>query len=528
MCCSIMPGKRRHLVQRILGVNASTPVPHTGYESTASPVTDTASPSTASEGPHSPFSTSSWGSYASSATSASMLSVSSKSCSDHRYQTSNGNQLAAYIKPLPARLSRSEYDHLEATGCFNLPEAEARKEVVETYMRGVHPTLPMIDPSQLRYISAGGTSAHQVSLLLFKSVELAASLCSQRRFYDAGDLVRQIEALLKANVENEPLAMLQALILLTFSDGDNASTRDSYHWMGIASKYAARLLSTGHLTNDKRKSVRATLWSLVVRDSIVALAARRSPQVNIELSSALLSLPTEDDWFCPTWCQPCGGLHGIESRELCRSLHELCEAARSTLDVKLSQGSSIAASSPSRHLRLWYSQWHRRLSRMACQEGEGGSVHGAVILAYWSLAVMTLHCWSMSPQATPSVPADPELVPMALATTTAAYSRLHEQSKTQYVPNTAVAALVPAAVAHLMNSTAEQRDIRAGSSQKYYLCWQVLRELRSKYRTAHQAMRMLDSLGQDVRQKIDTGNIEHGQKLRDWCNRAAASGMVCG
>lgn len=527
--CSIVPGKRRHLVQRILGVKPSSPASHTGYESTSSPhSTDTASPSTASEGPHSPFSTSSWGSYASSATSASMLSVSSRSWSDHRYQPHEGIPLPAYIKPL-LKLSPSEYEALEAAGCFNLPDAETRKEIIETYGRWVHSTLPMLDPSQLQCISAGGPSMHQVSLLLLKSIELAAILCSGRQFHDSRDLVRQVEALLKAMVECDPLEMLQVLILLTFSDGDGdiSSNRDSYHWMGVASRYAARLLGTGRLTKDCQKSVRATFWSLVVRDSIVSLAARKPLQVSITACSTLLRLPTEDDWFCPATHQADGGRHGVTPRELCQSLYEISEAARAALGVKLSQDSSTGAASGTSHrLRVWHSRWHGILSRMACQEGDDGSVHGAVILAYWSLAVMTLHCWSVSPQATPSAP-DPELVSVALATTTAVYSRLHEQSNVRYVPNTAVAALVPAAVAHLMNSTSDQPETRASNSQKYYTCWQVLRELHSKYRTAHQAMRMLDSLGQEVRQKIDSGNVEHIERLRDWCNRASASGMTC-
>jgi hypothetical protein len=425
--------------------------------------------------------------------------------------------LPYYIKPLPTSLASSTCESLRRTGCFDLPDIDARIELVATYLEWVQPAIPMIEPAQLERISAADPHGLPISLLLLKSIEMAADVFLRRNDCAVNSLAQQVEALLKAKVETDPVMILQSLILLTFNDSAQTGSKDSYHWMGIACQYAERMLAGGFAGAKARDSTRETFRSLIMRDAIVALAARKPRQVSTEIEFHVASVPDHD----------CERVVGEELQsEMDRTSHELCKAIQAAVDAKLSRASTTSSHEATYLLRQWHGRWYGRLWQ---DSGDAAKiVHDSVLLSYWSLAVLTLLCWSSQPASSSSASSagDNSLITAALDSTTAIFARLHEQNLLQFVPSTAIAALAPAAVAYLMNSTSQQQFVRAANSRKYYQCWQILRELRSKYQTAFQAMRMLDSLGQDIRKGLETGDAEQVAKLRQWCNNISTAGAV--
>lgn len=536
--CNIVPGKRRHLAQRIMGANGAVPLLNVSYTSTTNDQTSpNSASSTASEDSHSPCSTMSWASYASSASSANSTDASSEHLPQPSSSASKDLCLPPYVKPLPATLSSATCDNLRQQGCFHLPDAETRTEVVEAYMRWVHTSLPMISPVQLQMIKILKPTCKPMSLLLLKSIEMVAYVFLRKDGILASSLARQVECLLQSRVESDPLVVLQSLILMTFLDIGKPGTRDSYDWIGVASRYAARLNFDDLELQTGRVSVRYTLWSLIVRDSLVSLASRKPRQVDTALSSVLSSLPPADQCFATRLQDnkesvdriPCA--RRMTEDDVFQSTTDLCKAVQATIDTKLSPSGSSSIRESTDLLRSWHGRWHERLSRVLLSaQDHSRLLHCSAILSYWSLAVSTLHCWSPQPTASPvlGVPCDTGLVSTALSCATEVYTGLYGQDLVQYIPATAIAALVPAAVAHMKNSTSPYQQMRAVNSQKYYRCWQILRELRSKYQSADQAMRMLDSLGQDLRQQFDAGDAENVMsRLRLWCDNESLPEAEC-
>ena len=527
--CNIVPGKRRHLVQRILGSNATNSSPSLssttgyGYISSSSgssggstPSTaDATSPSSASEGAHSPFSIMSAGSSASSASSFDMSDLEFLSQFD---KTSNDVVLPSYIRPLPCHLASSAISGLRHAGCFDLPSSEARTAKVDAYLDWVHPTLPMVDPAQLRALAKPFPDGQPISLLLFKAIELVACVHGSGDIVSANATVDQVHALLKANTEKDPVAVLQSLILMSFSDGDPSGSQDGYYWIGLASTYAARLIK---FRPDLSESLRRAVWCLVWRDSVVALASRKPRQVAAKIGLLVSSYAVYDlhaDEKAPPGADTPDASETGDSEtntEHWSALHELCGAMQATANLKLDQSESSSASEATRLLKHWYIDWYEPLREDA--ESPRDIVSNSILLSYWSLAVLNLHCWSPQ-RSSPSNPVnDYSLVSAALNCITAVSMSIFEQDLIQHIPAAAVAALAPAAVAYLTNSTSLAKDVRSSNSQKYYQCWLILRELRSKYRTAHQAMLMLDALGQRIRQGFDTDEAEHMARLKLWC-----------
>lgn len=428
-----------------------------------------------------------------------------------------------YVRPLPIQLSASTLDGFQRAGCCDLPEGEAQKAVIEAYLDWVQPTLPMLDPSHLRALANHASTGASISLLLFKALEMAACISSRQDSLNADALAAQFDVLLRARVETDPLTVLQSLILMSFSDGGRTGCKDGYYWIGLATTYAGRLLGVrGELSH----SLRRTLWCLIFRDSMVALASRKPRQISSEVASTVSSL-TADELEIGTGTTICG--RGIDASvyeegesdvDVRTALYDLSTALQATADLKLAHVQSMSAGVAARILRCWYTRWHEplRINSRAPEQ----TVRNSVLLVYWSLAVLTLQCWSSQPNLVANISEDHSLVTAALNCTTAVYAKLIEERLLQHIPCSAVAALVPAAVAYISNSTSVDQSARAMNSQKYYQCWLVLRELRSKYRTAHQAMIMLDSLGQRLKQAVDDRDAEHMTKLKMWCGRLQA------
>ncbi|ETN45559.1 uncharacterized protein HMPREF1541_09391 [Cyphellophora europaea CBS 101466] len=464
----------------------------------------------------------SWASQASSVTTVPSIGDLSHEDIASAVHLNEKNSLPSSVKPLATTLAHHTRDELLSLGCFELPDYDTCRELIRAYGRWIHPTLPMVDLLQLSAVFSDKDSG-SASLLLLKAVLMVSYPLVGHDTSRQPALARQVESLVRANAERDPILVLQTLILMTYNETDSQG-RNSYYWMRMASKFSARLLADAQVLSDTRPALRATFWSLMARDATVSLAARRPRQCKFEIPASFQKRPAV------VKMQTTGFLdyetNSLRYSNVQESLHELCNAIQVTMDSKHSQDSLASVQEPAELLTAWYEHWHERLRSIADQTGEPSfRVHQAVILGYWSLAVVTLHCWNPSHklEPTPEQSNKSEVVATALNTITSVYLSLYEQNLTQYIPSTAVTALAPAAVAHLMNSTSLDWEVRAISTHKYYLCWQVLRDLSSKYESAGQVMSMMDTLGQGLKDSFDTGTAEQAARLRIWCTDLRSS-----
>lgn len=514
--CVIVPGRRRHLVDRMLksvALEQSTiPTQHSQYDDgTISPHL-ISSPSTIES--MTPGSIASLASAASSAT-----SNSSYEFLEERIKLGQDLDVLpdfSWTDELPTYDVDQQYNELKRLGCFDMPDDRTRETVLEAYRNWIHPMLPLLDLQQLAPL-AGEDSGP--SPLLLKSVMMVVSPLTEFT-YTQDDLRRQVQALIRANIETDPVVELQALILLSRVEPGPADVEDEYHWVSQASEKASQILLSGIVEEERKETLSAALWSLLIQDTLVALTKRKPCQVQISLPRYGLITPPPDTWFgFDLGDNPeHSARSGRGPRELCRGLGELCMIIRPVL----AQGPCYLASveaSLAQSLSRWGQKWIPRARSSTLVNNAHLCLHWTSIVSAWSLANLTFFCRSSdnaSDYSTASInrATVSNLVGTAISVTTELLSLLHARSLVQFAPGTTIAALAPVTAAHLMNTTSEMRYVRQSSSQKYFLCWTVLRELRTRSRHAAMTMSMIDTLGQRVRRTFDTTKVDQEEQLR--------------
>jgi hypothetical protein len=461
--CNIVPGRRRHLVNRILSEGGD------GFDH-ASRLPNNDSPANI----------------------------------DHHTMDDllSGPGLMAASKP---DSSQSTDAYLKSLGCYDTPSLEHQQRSREAYEQWIHPSTPLLEPTDI-FCTVDGA----VSPLLLKAAIAATSVFLKSSHYELKGLIRQVEAMIAANVERDPLVVLQSLLLMTFC---GSGKKDEYFWLCVANRCAQQVVPGRQTGGKRRMAVQRTLWCLLSRDVAVSLGKRKPCQVSKSLYTEVDYMAAISSWATDSNLDE---TEVIFANDIIRqSQNELLLLARNILHSKVEQKDS-QSQQLSDSLVSWYDQWYPSL--VCLPDRPASRVHRTVLQGYWSLAVFTLHCWShghvsvTGSQKSASVSA---LVARAVSGVTDAYQDLIEADLVQYIPSTAVAPLTPAAAAHLVNSMSEDsRDARL-SGRKYYICWQVLRELRPKYDSAVQVMTMIDSLGQNLRQSQENVNADRLRRLRE-------------
>jgi hypothetical protein len=461
--CNIVPGRRRHLVHRILSEGGN------GF--------DNAPTLSASDSP---------------------VSIGQDTADGVRF----GSVSMAAAKP---ELSPSTDSYLKNLGCYDIPSLESRQQSLEAYKQWIHPSMPLLEPVEV-FCAADGAA----SPLLLKAAIAATSAFLETSNRGLEVLTRQVEAMIAANTEKDPLVVLQSLLLMTFC---GSGKKDEYFWLGIANRCAQQIMQESEASKKRQVTIRRTLWCLLSRDVAVSLAKRMPCQVSKSFCSPVEYEAAVSPWDIENQSDE---MEVTFANDIIRkSQAELFLLARDILQCKFEQ-QDARVQQLSDSLVRWHDQWY---SSLAClPDSQASRVHRTVLQGYWSLAVVTLHCWSQGPvsvsgaQKSASVSA---LVARAINGVTDAYQDLFEADLVQYIPSTAVAALTPAAAAHLVNSMSQDSQDARASGRKYYICWQVLRELRPKYDCAAQVMTMIDALGQNLRQSKEDDNADRLRRLRE-------------
>lgn len=88
--------------------------------------------------------------------------------------TRTGVQLPRYIRALPHEFGQDDIEFLSKKGVFTLPNDELRTELLRSYARYVHYSLPLLDIENfVALIEENGPN--QISLMLFHAVIFAAA-----------------------------------------------------------------------------------------------------------------------------------------------------------------------------------------------------------------------------------------------------------------------------------------------------------------------------------------------------------------
>ncbi|KAI9372134.1 fungal-specific transcription factor domain-containing protein [Aspergillus egyptiacus] len=453
-----------------------------------------------------------------------------------------------FLKPLPTRISTEDLEFLRFRGALAIPENGLRTELLRCYIKWVHSFLPVLDLQEFLRCIAQNDSDGNISLLLFQAVMFAATaFVDLKHLQAAGYTTRKsarnafynkLRLLHSLDCEDDRIVIVQTLLLMTYWSDHNSPQRDIWDWIGICNVNAHSIgLNRDPSSSDmdiRTKRLRTRIWwCLFSRDRLIAMGMRRPTQVN-EGSSNLPMLRLEDFNFEPFHPAVIEQFHCrqledvshqkrlatmfIEKAKLCQCIGRVLFAQytpsqyqfgltnRTTINLVPRHASESELARCSQRLESWLAALPKDAqfipaSRTNFNEGEDVLlIHGAMIRMLYHATVSALHrpwAYGSTNDQTKSrlelAKAARTKMQEAAISITQIVQGLNQLDLTRYLPQSGVTVILPAAVAHLANSTSNDPAVRKNSISNFQRCIQVLQGLKEIYPAADQEVANIEA-----------------------------------
>lgn len=329
--------------------------------------------------------------------------------------------------------------------------------------------------------------------------------------------------------EEDRVVILQTLLLMTYwSDPENSLHRDIWDWIGICNTQAHSIgLNKDPSASDldpKTRRLRTRIWWCIYsRDRLIAMGMRRPLQVN-EGTSNIPMLKLEDFDFEPYSPSVVALFHCrqledvshqkrlatmfIEKVKLCQcigrvlfaqyapSQHQFGATDRTTVTLIPRQASESEFTRCSQKLDSWLSALPKDAqfipaSRSNFRDGEDVLLlHGAMLRMLYHATTSALHRpWAAQSKDQSKARLEwrnkaRTKMQDAASGITHIIQGLNQLNLTRFLPQTGVTVILPAAVAHLSNSTSDNPAVRESSINNFQRCVQVLHCLKDIYPAA--------------------------------------------
>ncbi|RJE25849.1 Transcription factor [Aspergillus sclerotialis] len=446
-----------------------------------------------------------------------------------------------FLKPLPSRVAPEDLEFLRFRGALSVPESGLRNELLRCYIQWVHSFLPVLNLQEFLRCIAENDPNGQVSILLFQAVMfVATAFVDLKHLQDAGYATRKnarnafytrLRLLYSLDCEEDRIVILQTVLLMTYwSDHENSPQRDIWDWIGVCNTQAHSIglnrdPSSAANMDTKTKQLRTRLWwSLYTRDRLIALGLRRPTQVNEGTCSVPL-LKLEDFDFEPFKPSVLAMLHCrqledvshqkrlatmfIEKVRLCQwtgrvlfaqyapSQRNFGTTNQTTITLIPRQASESELARCSQKLDSWVNGLPKDAqfipdSRDNFKEGEDVLLlHSAMLRMLYHATISALYRpWALGTNK------DQSHSHLGLSTTartkmedaasgiTHIIQGLSQLNLTRFLPQSGVTVILPAAVAHLTNTTSENPAVRETSIHNFHRCIQALHRLKDIYPAA--------------------------------------------
>ncbi|KAJ5568635.1 hypothetical protein N7450_011121 [Penicillium hetheringtonii] len=300
--------------------------------------------------------------------------------------------LPSYLKQPSSSLQQYDIDFLVRKGALDVPDPQFAQECFKAYIRHVHPHLPFLDLdlfSTIIFASSQTQNVNQsggkVSLLLYQAVMFSGSFfVDLRHLYAAGFLSRRnaldtlfqrARLLYDLDADDDTMAAIQSLLLLTYWYDNPDKHKDGRHWMSICIGFAYKAqLHLDYSDHPDWNFRRILWWCIFTRDRLMSLGLQQPPMIRdqMELSIPVLRLD-KDDIVISRFKSRIGiSYYGENHDKLARIFVEkinLCRCIRVDLfSWNCQPTSSKPIASQSRRSCLWLSKieledWHRDLPK---------------------------------------------------------------------------------------------------------------------------------------------------------------------
>ncbi|TVY32554.1 Cutinase transcription factor 1 beta [Lachnellula subtilissima] len=467
--------------------------------------------------------------------------------------TLSKHQLPGYLKSLPQRITSVDVDYLVAKGALSLPETPVRDALLQAYIEFVHPYMPLIDAHEVLHIIDEGTGqSGELSLLLFQAIMFAGTaFVDMEMLRKAGFSTRKAarkaffqkaRVLYDFDYEQDRLALVQSLLLMTYWYETPDDQKDTWHWMGVAISLAHtiglhRNPDKSNMEPKQKKLWKRIWWSCFMRDRLVALGMRRPTRVKDEDYDVPMLTPDDFDVtplpISNSIIPPENTLaRDVEAQkqlaQMCIAKAKLCLCISQVLSAQYSvlikdQGMQGQEGNTRSSVMLFpkkldqtdevrrcdkeLSEWINTLPESCAYSNEvtmGNSgpsmfVQRSLLHMIYFTTLSALH----RPQVLPSgvLPDSSrklqdlsrKKVREASREITRIAQALHTRGLEKYLPTTGVTVLLPAIIIHLLDIKSSNDEARQQAMDGFCQCMVVLEKLRDTYASADFATQFLEA-----------------------------------
>ncbi|KAH8805029.1 fungal-specific transcription factor domain-containing protein [Xylogone sp. PMI_703] len=201
-----------------------------------------------------------------------------------------------YLKPLSSELAPEDIEFLVTKGALWIPPSKLRDAILCSYIKFVHPFLPILELPKLLCIFQGqkATENTKMSILLFQAIMFAASVyVDVNLLIDNGfntrraarkEMYQRVKFLAEFKVDTDEISYIQSLLLMTYWYETPDNPKGMCYWLGIAITVAngidlhrdPEILGYDKETCKLRKRI---WWSCIMRDSVTALGMRQPAKI---------------------------------------------------------------------------------------------------------------------------------------------------------------------------------------------------------------------------------------------------------
>lgn len=472
------------------------------------------------------------------------------------------HRLPPYIRPLASQISPRDMEYLADKGALTILDDEFRDELLRIYVNIVYPFMPAIDIKDFIESIVRGDGSSPVSLLLFQAVMFASVTFVDARFLREHGFHSRKEArktffsrvrlLYGLDCEPDRIALLQAVLLMTYWYECPDDDKDTWYWMGVALTLAQvaglhRNPESLRISADEKHLRRRLWWSCVLRDRLLALGIRRPARIlDDEFDVPILALD-DFDLRAPSepLCRLLGesvltrpdaegrrvlavmavelsklcvclghvlrsqytvmGSHPVGSDYLLKALVVPKRSKQQALDL-VACDKELVEWSKSQDLRSKYSSPSSTLDISDIHDKSRRIIrlHQALLHMIYLTAQSVLH----RPQAvSPNPDADTSgasrkvsrerITDAAIAISKLAFD-LQASNQLRYLSTSSVPAFISASLVHLLDIRSPSEEVRNISIGRFYQCVQALQELQDMYSSADYGLRFLVTVLQNT------------------------------
>ncbi|KAF2401407.1 hypothetical protein EJ06DRAFT_391149 [Trichodelitschia bisporula] len=465
-----------------------------------------------------------------------------------RYPVPN---LPYYIKPLPARIGPDEVAYLEKKGALTVPTTLLRNELLRAYIEFVHPYMPLIDLCDfIMIIESNNGTLGRISLILYQAVMFAGSaFVEAEHLHNAGyatrkearkDFFQKTRLLYEFDYESDRVALVQALLLLTYYYETPDDQKDTWHWMGVATSVAHtiglhRNPERSNMSAKKTKLWKRIWWSTYMRDRLIALGMRRPTRIKTEdydvpmltLDDFEIDVIPESVTCVPAECllardvemQRQLAIMCIEKAKLCLCISHVLSKQycvlnnnqgmvndRTTMMLlpKKLDPETCEVRTCDEELQQWLEELPEEAKHRDSFTGSPPiDLNRALLHMVFYTTLSALHRPQVLPSAPVASPASDagfnlldcsrRAVRRAATAITQLAGALDAADMVRYLPTTGVTVLLPAIIIHLLDIKAPEEDTRRSSLRGFCQCMVVMGKLRDIYAAADYSTAFLEA-----------------------------------